>query len=63
MADPIYKNSTTLGDGKSDIIINTAGKIVVKVKDRYYNWTYNTSNTEKSKDFNGKVEKVNIFKK
>lgn len=33
MLDPIYKNSTSLGNGKSDVIINTAGK-----RNRNFNW-------------------------
>lgn len=42
MSDPIYKNSVSLGNSKSDVIINTAGKVIIKVKDRYYTLDYNT---------------------
>lgn len=42
MSDPIYKNSVSLGNSKSDVIINTAGKVIIKVKDRYYTLNYNT---------------------
>lgn len=48
MSDPIYKNSINLGNGKSDVIISTAGKVIVKVKDRYYPLNYN--NSEKSEE-------------
>lgn len=48
MSDPIYKNSINLGNGKSDVIISTAGKVIVKVKDRYYTLNYN--NSEKSEE-------------
>lgn len=48
MSDPIYKNSINLGNGKSDVIISTAGKVIVKVKDRYHILNYN--NSEKSEE-------------
>ena len=54
MSDPIYKNSINLGNGKSDVIISTAGKVIVKVKDRYYTLNYN--NSEKSKIENFRYE-------
>ena len=36
MNDPIYKQATTIGDGKSPVVINTSGKVVVKVNDKYF---------------------------
>lgn len=50
MSDPIYKNSTSIGNGKSDVIINTAGKVIIKVKDRYHILSYNSDDTEKTEE-------------
>lgn len=62
MADPIYKNSTSIGDGKSDIILNTIGKIIVKVQDRYYTLTYNNNNdTDTKKEVEEEVNSVNVI--
>ena len=36
MNDPIYKQATTIGDGKSPVVINTSGKVVVKVNGKYF---------------------------
>ena len=36
MSDPIYKHATTIGDGKSPVVINTSGKVVVKVHEKYF---------------------------
>ena len=50
MSDPIYKNSTSIGNGKSDVIINTAGKVIIKVKDRYHILSYNSDTEEKTEE-------------
>lgn len=57
MADPIYKNSTVIGDGKSDIILNTSGKVIIKVKNKYNNLSFNND----EKDNKDKEDKDNQY--
>lgn len=48
MADPIYKNSESVGKDGADLVLKTAGKVVVKVKDRYYQLNFKDTNSSKT---------------
>ena len=49
MGDPIYKNSNSLGSEKTDLILKTSGRILIKTKNKYFNLKYaEESNTEES---------------
>lgn len=36
MSDPIYKGATKIGNGRGPVVIETSGKVVIKVKEKYF---------------------------
>ena len=54
MADALHKNAETIGSTNQDLVLNTFGRIYIRVRDRYYELNYgnsgsnNVSNKEKN---------------
>ena len=50
MADALHKNAETIGSTSKDLVLNTFGRIYIRVRDKYYELNYdntgldNTSN-------------------
>lgn len=53
MADALHKNAETIGSTSKDLVLNTFGRIYIRVRDRYYELNYgnagsnNTLNEQK----------------
>lgn len=61
MSDPIYKGAYTIGNGKSPVVISTSGKVVIKVKDKYFPINYSDlGNTSQSEAEETKQEELPI---
>ena len=54
MADALHKNAETVGSISKDLVLNTFGRIYIRVRDKYYELNYdntgldNTSNDSKN---------------
>lgn len=48
MSDPIYKGAYSIGNGKGPVVINTSGKVVIKVRDKYFPLNFESSSTNNS---------------
>jgi hypothetical protein len=54
MADALHKNAETIGSISKDLVLNTFGRIYIRVRDRYYELNYGnagsngTSNSQKN---------------
>lgn len=58
MSDPIYKGATTIGNGRSPVVIDTSGKVVIKVREKYF--PLNFQDTQSAETTSSKEESSSV---
>ena len=43
MADALHKNAETVGSISNDLVLNTFGRIYIRVRDKYYELNYDNT--------------------
>ena len=43
MADALHKNAETVGSISKDLVLNTFGRIYIRVRDKYYELNYDNT--------------------
>jgi hypothetical protein len=50
MADALHKNAETVGSISKDLVLNTFGRIYIRVRDKYYELNYDNTGLNDSKN-------------
>jgi hypothetical protein len=50
MADALHKNAETVGSISKDLVLNTFGRIYIRVRDKYYELNYDNTGLDNKND-------------